>query len=327
MLALQTLLLSTALLLALLLNLALKPSFSAKLNTAALSLAVLGGLVFYSVGFAEATGNLIISVVRTPYAVLRMFLGLNDLPTIEKTSLLSTNAGLVCFWVLHMLAFYSITSAVMTTLGAELLRTLRFFLSHRGDLTLIYGISPDSIALGKECLRDKAAVVFIADKPENADSSVIQDLNNQGMAAATGLSAVQSEKRFLRKLHLKKRKITVYAMAEDEDQNLYYALRLRSALEELGIPAENTQISLPGEEEIIASMLQTSEQQYGFGYVNVYKPEDLTARALIRTCPPWDFISFGPDGRAREDFSCVVVGFGRRTRIHPLRQSRPAGKL
>ena len=143
MLALQTLLLSTALLLALLLNLALKPSFSAKLNTAALSLAVLGGLVFYSVGFAEATGNLIISVVRTPYAVLRMFLGLNDLPTIEKTSLLSTNAGLVCFWVLHMLAFYSITSAVMTTLGAELLRTLRFFLSHRGDLTLIYGISPD----------------------------------------------------------------------------------------------------------------------------------------------------------------------------------------
>ena len=280
MLALQTLLLSTALLLALLLNLALKPSFSAKLNTAALSLAVLGGLVFYSVGFAEATGNLIISVVRTPYAVLRMFLGLNDLPTIEKTSLLSTNAGLVCFWVLHMLAFYSITSAVMTTLGAELLRTLRFFLSHRGDLTLIYGISPDSIALGKECLRDKAAVVFIADKPENADSSVIQDLNNQGMAAATGLSAVQSEKRFLRKLHLKKRKITVYAMAGDEDQNLYYALRLRSALEELGVPAENTQISLPGEEEIIASMLQTSEQQYGFGYVNVYKPEDLTARAL-----------------------------------------------
>ena len=312
MLALQTLLLSTALLLALLLNLALKPSFSAKLNTAALSLAVLGGLVFYSVGFAEATGNLIISVVRTPYAVLRMFLGLNDLPTIEKTSLLSTNAGLVCFWVLHMLAFYSITSAVMTTLGAELLRTLRFFLSHRGDLTLIYGISPDSIGLGKECLRDKAAVVFIADKPENADSSVIQDLNNQGMAAATGLSAVQSEKRFLRKLHLKKRKITVYAMAGDEDQNLYYALRLLSALEELGIPAENTQISLPGEEEIIASMLQTSEQQYGFGYVNVYKPEDLTARALIRTCPPWDFISFGPDGRAREDFSCVVVGFGRR---------------
>ena len=311
MLTVQALLLSTALLLALLLNLAMKPSFSAKLNTAALAIAVLGGLLFYAVGFAEATGNLIISVVRTPYAVLRMFLGLNDLATIENTSLLSTDAGLVCFWVLHMLAFYSITSAVMTTLGAELLRTLRFFLSRRGDLTLIFGISPDSIALGKECLKDKTSVVFIADKAENADNSVIQDLNNQGMSAVTGLSAVESEKRFLRKLHLKKRKITVYAMAEEEDQNLYYALRLRDALEKLGIPAENTQISLPGEEEIIAAMLQTSEQQYGFGYVNVYKPEDLAARALIRTCPPWDFISFGPDGRAKEDFSCVVIGFDR----------------
>jgi len=309
LLPLQALLLSTALLLALLLNLAMKPLFSAKLNTVFMVIAVVGGLLFYGIGFAEATGNLIISVVRTPYAVLRMFLGLNELTAIqEKCSLLQTNAGLVCFWVIHMLAFYSITSAVMTTLGAELLRYLRFILSHRGDLTLIYGISPDSVALGKECLKGKTAVVFIA---ENIDNSMVQDLNNQGMSAATGLAAAQSEPRFLRKLHLKKRKITVYAMAEEEDQNLYYALRLREGLEKLGIPTENTQISLPGEEEIIAAMLQTSEEQYGFGYVNVYKPEDLTARALIRTCPPWDFVSFGPDGRAKEDFSCVVIGFCR----------------
>ena len=306
MLIIQALLLSTALLLALLLNLAMKPSFSAKLNTAFIVIAVLGGLLFYGAGFAEATGNLIISVVRTPYAVLRMFLGLNELGTIEKTRLLSTNAGLVCFWVVHMLAFYSITSAVMTTLGAELLRYLRFFLSHRGDLTLIYGISLSSIALGKECLEEKTAVIFVA---ESADNAMVQDLNNQGMSVAAGLAAVQSEDRFIRKLHPKNRKITVYAMAEDEDQNLYYALRLRDALEKFGVPAENTQISLPGEEEIIAAMLQTSEQQYGFGYVNVYKPENLTARALIRTCPPWDFVSFGPDGRAKEDFSCAVVGF------------------
>ena len=311
LLTVQVLVLSTALLLALLLNLAMKPSFSAKLNTIFMAVAVAGGLLFYGIGLAECTGDLIISVVKTPYYVLRMFLGLSDLPAIQNSQTLfpeGSKVGLVCFWIVHMLAFYSITSAVMTTLGAELLRYLRFFLSRRGDLTLIYGISGETVDLGKECLKAGTAVVFVA---EDVADSTIQDLNNQGMSVGAGLSAVQSEKRFLRKLHLKKRKITVYAMAEEEDQNLYYALRLRDALEKLGVPAENTEISLPGEEEIIAAMLQTSEQQYGYGYVNVYKPEDLTARALIRTCPPWDFVSFGPDGRAKEDFSCVVIGFGR----------------
>ena len=308
MLTVQALVLSTALLLALLLNLAMKPSFSAKLNTIFILIAIGGGLLFYGVGFAEATQNLIISVVRTPYAVLRMFLGLNELGTIENTSLLATNAGKVCFWVVHMLAFYSITSAVMTTLGAGMLRYLRFLLSRRGDLTLIYGISDNSIALAKECLRcGKTAVVFVT---ENAGDDLIQELNNKGMSVARGFAAVHSEPRFIRKLHLKKRKVTVYAMAEEKDLNLYYALRLRDAMEKIGVPAENTEISLPGAEEIIAAMLQSSEQSYGYGYVNVYDPSELTARALIRTCPPWEFVSFASDGRAKEDFSCIVVGFG-----------------
>ena len=57
-------------------------------------------------------------------------------------------------------------------------------------------------------------------------------------------------------------------------------------------------------------MLQVSEDQYGFGYVNVYNPAELAARALIRTCPPWDQVSFWEDGHAKEDFSCIIVGFG-----------------
>ena len=310
LLTVQVVVLSTALLLALLLNLALKPSFSAKLNTVFMVIGVVGGLLFYGIGLAECTGNLVISVVRTPYYVLRMFLGLSDLPAIQNSKTLfpeGSDIGEVCFWIAHMLAFYSITSAVMTTLGAGILRYLRFLLSRHGDLTLIYGIRDDSIALAKECLHEKNAVVFVA---ENVSDDLIRELNNKGMSVASGFAAVHSEPRFVRKLHLKKRKITVYAMEEDADLNLYYALQLRDAMEKIGVPAENTEISLPGEEEILAAMLQTSEKSYGYGYVNVYDPSELTARALIRTCPPWDFVSFGPDGRAKEDFSCIVVGFG-----------------
>ena len=114
----------------------------------------------------------------------------------------------------------------------------------------------------------------------------------------------------IKKLHAKNRTVTVYALDDDPDRDLQYALRLRDALKRAEVPPENTRLTLPGTEDIIASMLQVSENQYGFGYVNVYNPAELTARALIRTCPPWDQISFWEDGHAKEDFSCVIVGFG-----------------
>ena len=57
-------------------------------------------------------------------------------------------------------------------------------------------------------------------------------------------------------------------------------------------------------------MLQISENGYGFGYVNVFDPSQLAARALVRICPPWESVSFGEDGRAKEDYECVIVGFG-----------------
>ena len=58
-------------------------------------------------------------------------------------------------------------------------------------------------------------------------------------------------------------------------------------------------------------MLQVTPDAYGFGYVHVYDTGDLAARAMLRICPPWDLIPFGPDGRAQRDFDCVVIGFGR----------------
>ena len=99
-----------------------------------------------------------------------------------------------------------------------------------------------------------------------------------------------------------------------EEQQRWYAIKVferdDKVLEKLQIPPENTRVTLPGAEDIICSMLQVSEDCYGFGYVNVFDRSMLAARALVRTVPPWDFISFGSDGRAKEDFSCVVVGFG-----------------
>jgi hypothetical protein len=131
-----------------------------------------------------------------------------------------------------------------------------------------------------------------------------------GMSVLAGPSAAACEKRIIRKLGIGKRTLSVYAIDGDSDKDLFFALRLKDSLELLGVPAQNTRITLPGAEDIIASLLQVSKEQYGFGYVNVYDASDLTARALIRLCPPWESVSFGPDGKAKEDYECVIVGFG-----------------
>lgn len=301
-------LLSTALLLAMVLNLAMKPSFSAKLTTACMIIALAGGLLIYGWGFSEVTGDIGISMIRTPLSVVRMFVGINDLAAIDGSAPVSTTAGVAGFWMVHLLAFYSMASAAMFTLGEEALRYLRSLLSSKGDLTLIYGINDRSIGLGEECFRSgTGSVVFTAD---SAGQSVVSDLNNRGMSVICGSSAVSSDKHIMKRLKVSRRKVDVFAM-DEQNKDLTYAMNLKDALESAGVRPENTSITLPGADEIITSMLQMSEERYGFGHVNVYDSAMLSARALIRTCPPWDLIKFNRDGHAMEDFDCAVVGFGR----------------
>ena len=308
MIMLSAVVLSAAVMLAITLNLTLKPEHFSSLTTWFLIAAVFGGLVYYGAGMMEKTGDLALTAVRTPIMVLRMFLGVNEYAAIEGTRLVSTRLGLIGFWLSNLLAFYSVASAALNSIGAEAVRQLRFLLSHRGDLTLIYGINDQSIKLGKECLEGgKGAVVFLS---ESAPTALMNDLNYAGMSVMAGLAPVSCDDRSMRRLHIGARKLTVYALDEAEDKNLYFALRLKDALEKRKVPPENTRITLPGAEDIITSMLQVSQESYGFGYVNVFDSSTLAARSMIRMCPPWEFVRFGPDGRAQEDYSCVIVGFG-----------------
>ena len=113
MLSVPVVLLSTAVFLALIANLALKPAFSSRLTLRCIIVSAAAGLIIYGVGFAEATGNLALSVVRTPLSVTRMFAGINELAAIEGTALVRSPLGLTLFWLVHMLAFFSTASAVL----------------------------------------------------------------------------------------------------------------------------------------------------------------------------------------------------------------------
>ena len=138
-----------------------------------------------------------------------------------------------------------------------------------------------------------------------------QEIINMGMAVITGKGIAQSSERELRKLKISSRnKIEIFALDQNPQKNLFYALKLKDAFEEMKVSPAKTSLTLAGTEEIIASMLQVSKDEYGFGYVNVFEASELMARAMIRLCPPWECVSFDESGRAVQDFDCIVVGLG-----------------
>ncbi len=308
MLTIPNVILTAALFLAMTVNLAMKPAHSARVTSFCMMSAVAYGLLVYGTGFIQVTGDPLFSMVRAVFCVMRMFVGVNELSAIAGSTFVSTPALVDIYWIFQLMALYSTASAIMISIGAAALKQLRLFLARRGELTLIYGVNDNSIAVGKECrAAGGTSVVFVA---ESAPAATVRDLNDLGMSVLTGYAAVHSDEHTIRKLRVRGRKITVYALDAAEDQNLFYALELKDVLEREGVEPKDTRITLPGAEDIITSMLQVSPERYGFGYVNVYDTGMLAARAMIRLCPPWEFMHFDENGRAAENFECVVVGFG-----------------
>lgn len=309
MISVTVVILSIAIFSALVINMAVKPSYSARLTAILMMISACGGSVIYGLGYTYVTKDIALSLIRTPFSVIGMYLGKNDLSAISSAPVVSTSAGIICFWALHLFAFYSIASTAIITVGAEGLRRLRLFLALNGDLTIIYGINEESLDVGRACLAgNKKAIVYITNNELPAQT---KEINELGMAVMTGSDAARSGRDALTKLRVRSRhKIEVFALDGDGNENMTYASGLMKGLEQMEIDPRITSITLPGTEDILTGMLQVSEERYGFGFVNVFDSTELAARAMIRLCPPWEFLSFD-NGRATEDFDCIVVGFGK----------------
>ena len=296
MISITVVLLSIAIFAALVINMALKPSYSAKLTAVLILLSACGGSVIYGLGYTYVTKDIALSLIRTPFSVIGMYLGKNDLSAISGAPVVSTSAGIICFWALHLFAFYSIASAAIITVGAEGLRRLRLFLAMNGDLTIIYGINEESLDVGRECLAEgRKAIVFITNNELPAQT---KEINELGMAVLTGTGAARSSREALARLRVRSRnKIEVFALDADGNENMSYAAGLMKGLQQMEIDPRITSITLPGTEDILTEMLQVAEERYGFGFVNVFDSTELAARAMISLCPPWEFLSFD-NGRA-----------------------------
>ncbi len=305
-----TILFAGVIFLAMIINLALKKEFTARITGLCILVAALGGLFIYGYGFSLSTDHQPLAVLRCVMAVCGMFTGKNDFSAVKDTPLFSTLTAQFFFWLIHMMAQYATASAVIATLGARVLRRMRLWLACFGNTALIYGVNDDSVAFGRQ-LAEKGDNVVFAD--EKSADSLAGTISSYSGVVINEKNAISPDKRFLSSLGIRgnSQKYTFYALNKTYSKNIQFAMALRDALQEKGIQPHQTSITLLGDEEVHAAALQSYGDKYGFGNVTVLDPSTMAARLLVQKFPPCDFIDFDENALARENFDCAVIGFGK----------------
>lgn len=294
-------------------SLAAKPKFVAIVTFSMLFVSIFGGILIYGYGYSYECGlqDIPLAVLKATLSACGMLLGRNDWSDVADAPFFQSGFGMFVFWLLHLLGMYAAASAAAATVGASLLRRFRLWLSRRGDLVLIYGIHSGSLEFGQELLgRKRTAVVFVDEEP---NGSLVEQIHASGGVDRSDAHAVAADRRFVRSMGIRpgKRKIWLYAMAQEHSKNLCYADAFMKALKAEQVLPEQTSLVLLGAEEGVQTSFLAREGHYGYGNLDIIDKAQLAARRLIREYPPAKALRFDEYGKAAEDLDCMIFGFGR----------------
>lgn len=305
-------LLSGLIFLILIISLGFQPKFMNKLLGGIFLFVGICGLGFYGYGYFRLYGGLV-SLTRTVFSVFCMFLGRNDIGTISKAAPLDAPPFQILIYTTHLLALYSTASAVVTNVGARVIRQLSLLLLRHKQIHLFYGANEDSLNLAAALQKqDKNAVSLFVD--DTGAASLESRIFKMGSLLMTDDAALVPGTAFLKKIGMKpgSKQLSVYALKEDPNANLRYARALQTALREAGIRPEQCRLTLISEDERNGAGLQAGEASDGaFSSVQAIEQRDLLARLLIKEFPPCNSVRFQENGRADENFEAMIVGFGR----------------
>ncbi len=302
--------LSALLFLFLLITLGFKPKFISKLNGAILVFVAIVGLGTYGYGYYTLYGGSFRTVMRTLFSCFCMFLGRNEIGAISAVPLLATDGMQILIYAAHLLALYCLASAVISSVGANLLRTLHLAFIRWGDLDVVYGSDSSAVDLAEKLIKKHTTVVIDSSgKTEYADR-----VTHMGSLLLTDDAARTPSASLMKRLGIRpgRRHYSFYCLDADPDKNVRFAARLLEVLESRGITKEQISLTILAKDSAGEGLLAAGggEERYGFGSVLAVDRPELIARMLVRSAPPYSLMRFDGKGRAEEDFEAVIIGFG-----------------
>jgi hypothetical protein len=107
-------LVTAALFLGMILQLAAKPKFAAKITGGCIVIAGVSGLLIYGYGFASSNENLFLAIVRALLAVCGMYVGKVDFSAVSGTVIFQNSWAVFFFYLVHLFALYATASAAIT---------------------------------------------------------------------------------------------------------------------------------------------------------------------------------------------------------------------
>ena len=266
-------LLTVALMLALMLSLGLQSKTMKRLTGVLLLFSGVSGVILYGYGFTKLYGNVPQAAIRTLFSVFCMFLTRNEISTISAVPELATPWMQFYLYAVHLLAFYCTASAVITTLGTRLIRSLRLLLARRGDLHVIYGVSEQTLAFAEKLRKaEKGFVVFVDSGSGSAFEGAIL---RTGALMIDSNDAKKATPAFLKKIGMRpgSRRLMLYCLDESDTKNLQYAESMRQTLAAAEIVPAQTSLTVLLADADVGAALQAAGEVYGYGSVSAFEQD------------------------------------------------------
>ena len=156
-------LIAAAVFLAILRYSAIKPEHQGKMVGAMFVISAVGGLIQYSqIYMDKVTGpsSLFTSILQTLISVGRIYVGANESKSIPP-QYAENSIWMICFWIIHFLAYYSMASAAIILLGKNVIRWARFMIMRYKDIELIYGVTPDTVSFGGTLAKEGRTMIIV----------------------------------------------------------------------------------------------------------------------------------------------------------------------
>ena len=256
-----------------------------------------------------------------PYVVMKsvidvgmMFYGHGNSTLFYSLPISKNPAWVLFFSLLHLAAFGITASALLIYFGNELRKwasIMKNKISNTiSDADLIFGVNANSLALGRKLSEIKGNMLVYVDSMSKDDYE--SSISSFGGNVYSDTDALKASESFLKRISIKerKRKLRLFALSDDYDNNIQYAQKMLKSLEGLHIPSEQTELILLGTNESKGMMFQANGERYGYGNVIAFDEYEMTARLLLCKYPLCSFINFDENGKATEDVEVLIGGFG-----------------
>ncbi len=307
----RTIACAAVLFVSIILILATPPKYTKKALGLLAVIAVTAALGLYGYGYQQKYPNDFASnILRTVFDSCRTLLGTNNWSEVKDVYSYSP-FWVFFFWLVHLMAMVSSASAVIVSLGSRLLKKIRIRIFRRRDISLIYGLSENTLEFGRNlAAQAKAAVLFVDQGVQNPFQAAVDQM---GALLRTDSDALAGNERFVKSIGLNpgKRKLHVYALNRSMISNQQFAKHLLASLEQKGILTEQTSLTILDTGEEVDNPLQAIPGRYGYGSVLSVNEPEMVARLLVRNYPPCHALTFDGCGRGTADFHGLVIGFGR----------------